>query len=90
VGPSDFDTTHLFSALWCIRSTVSGGGQAIGRGMNKAMNELIGGWQVFGDSYGPTPALRSAPILAHFRSASCSIGPAVSYWLSVWSFNPHS
>jgi len=46
-GPSDFDTTHLFSA-YGVYDLPFGRGQAIGRGMNKALNEVIGGWQVSG------------------------------------------
>ncbi|HWZ96551.1 MAG TPA: carboxypeptidase-like regulatory domain-containing protein [Candidatus Dormibacteraeota bacterium] len=46
-GPSDFDVTHLFSA-YGVYDLPFGRGQAIGRGINKGLNVLIGGWQVAG------------------------------------------
>src|ERR1041385_2888590 len=44
-GPSDFDVTHVFvgSGLYDLPF---GRGRAIGNGINRAVNTLIGGWQV--------------------------------------------
>lgn len=46
-GPSDFDTTHLFSA-YGVYDLPFGRGQMFGRNINKGLNAVIGGWQVSG------------------------------------------
>ncbi|HEY2460896.1 MAG TPA: TonB-dependent receptor [Candidatus Acidoferrum sp.] len=44
-GNSDFDVTHLFSANG-VYTLPFGRGQFFGHDVNRAVNELIGGWQV--------------------------------------------
>jgi Carboxypeptidase regulatory-like domain len=44
-GPSDFDATHFFVANG-VYDLPFGRGRFIGGNVNKALNELIGGWQV--------------------------------------------
>src|SRR5262249_57083993 len=44
-GPSDFDVTHFFVANG-VYDLPFGRGRFLGRNVNKAVNELIGGWQV--------------------------------------------
>jgi len=44
-GPSDFDATHFFVANG-VYDLPFGSGRAIGGGVNRAVNELIGGWQL--------------------------------------------
>ncbi|MBS1866067.1 MAG: hypothetical protein JSS69_09125, partial [Acidobacteria bacterium] len=46
-GPSDFDTTHVFSA-YGVYELPFGRGQAFGRGIHRGLNTIIGGWQVSG------------------------------------------
>jgi len=46
-GPSDFDTTHLFSA-YGVYDLPFGKGRPFASGVSKGWNEVIGGWQVAG------------------------------------------
>lgn len=46
-APSDFDTTHQFNSNWIV-DLPFGRNRAIGRGMGKGLDALVGGWQLSG------------------------------------------
>jgi len=44
---SDYDTTHIFSAFW-VAELPFGRGKKFGGGMGKALDAIVGGWQLSG------------------------------------------
>jgi hypothetical protein len=44
---SDYDTTHIVSAFW-VAEVPFGRGKRFGSGMGKALDALVGGWQISG------------------------------------------
>ena len=44
---SDYDTTHIFSSFW-VAELPFGRGKKFGNGMSKALDALVGGWQLSG------------------------------------------
>jgi len=44
---SDYDTTHIFSAFWVVELPF-GRAKKFGGGMGKALDAIVGGWQVSG------------------------------------------